>query len=691
LWNVEADKTFKAKPDSGASTLVEALTKSKERHGSRRCVGMRELVKAHMVPDDKGVPREKLEMRNEYSWLSYSEYHERVLSLARGFSLLGIEPKSKVVIYAETQRDWMVSAFAAWYSNAQVVTIYATLGEEGAKFGIDETEATTVVVDAKLLKVLAKILPQCKTVKNVITMTACEDAMAEKIKGSGIESLHSVDSLIEAGRTWNFSPKMPTPEDVAVIMYTSGTTGTPKGVVLSHGNIVATIAGVEHALKGAVTCEDVYLAYLPLAHIMEMVAEVSFMALGCALGFGNPHTLLSTGDASKKLMTQPSPQVLAQNPSLKPEVAWSIGDAPLLQPTFMVFPPAILDKIYQGVSSKMSESWIGSSILSGGLKSGERHLARGEIGPNMFYKAFFQSKVASSVGGKLRGIISGSAPLSPEVQKFVQTVFSVPVRQGYGLTETCAGSAVAFWGDNSVRSVGPPTVSATFRLADWAEGNYLNSDKDKPEIGMPRGEVLIGGPGVSLGYYISASKPNAELQKKNAEDWVTIDGVRFFRTGDIGQVSSNGTLQIIDRKKDLWKGPNGEYVALAKVEQALTLCEYVSLPMCYGRTGADFPVALICPQKRRIEALAAELGIADAGDFAVLCANEQIVQRVGEACRAVCREKKLVEFEIPKKFALIPELWTSENDMLTAAQKLKRPAIAAKHKEDLDKLYGSGW
>merc|ERR1712050_32297 len=127
------------------------------------------------------------------------------------------------------------------------------------------------------------------------------------------------------------------------------------------------------------------MAYLPLAHIMEMVAEISFMALGTSLGFGNPHTLLSTGDASKKLMARPTRQVHASNPELKPEVAWSIGDAPLLQPTFMVFPPAMLDKIFQGVSSKFKGSPLMATCLAKCLESGERRMSRGEVGPNCFW------------------------------------------------------------------------------------------------------------------------------------------------------------------------------------------------------------------------------------------------------------------------------------------------------------------
>jgi len=287
-----------------------------------------------------------------------------------------------------------------------------------------------------------------------------------------------------------------------------------------------------------------------------------------------------------------------------------------------------------------------------------------------------------------KAMITGSAPLSPEIQKYIQTVLDVPVRQGYGLTETCAGSAVSFWGDNAVSSVGPPTVASVIRLADWEEGNYKNSDKDKPDIGMRRGEVLIGGPCVSKGYFINPAQPNKELEKKNAEDWVVIDNVRYFRTGDIGQIRPNGTLQIIDRKKDLWKGPNGEYVALTKVEAALKLCDFVELPMVYGGTGKTQVIALICPQRKRIEALAAELGVT-AKDFDGLCKDARIVGKVADACKAICKAQKLVAFETPQHYALISELWTPENDMLTAAMKMKRPAIADKHKAEIDRVYSA--
>merc|ERR1712106_947852 len=174
---------------------------------------------------------------------------------------------------------------------------------------------------------------------------------------------------------------------------------------------------------------------------------------------------------------------------------------------------------------------------------------------------------------------------------------------------------------------------------DWEEGSYKISDANRPDIGMPRGEVLIGGPMVCMGYLVDKDKPDAEVVKKNADEFSTEHGYRWFHTGDIGQITIDGQLQIIDRKKDLVKLQMGEHVAL--------------------------------------KALGKSMGLGD--DVPTPCANKQIIAEVSKQCLAVCKPK-LVGFETPKKIGLVADTWTPDNDLLTAAMKLKRIPIVAKHK-----------
>jgi len=314
---------------------------------------------------------------------------------------------------------------------------------------------------------------------------------------------------------------------------------------------------------------------------------------------------------------------------------------------------------------------------------------KGGVGVNALLNVAFSS-VQATLGGKIQVAYTGSAPLSPEIQKFMQTVMKAPVRQGYGLTENCACATLGIFGDNSVKSVGPPAACCVIRLADWPEGLYRNSDKDNPEIGMRRGEVLVGGPTVSVGYLVDPVSPDPDVVKKNEEDYVTIAGVRYFRTGDVGQITPEGNLMIIDRKKDLWKGPQGEYVALSKVEASIKLSHYVDIPMVYGKTGGEYPVVLMCIVDGAIKKFAEEKGIA--GSVADLCKNEQVIAEVTASCRTKCLETKLAEFEIPRKYCLLPNVdglppWTPENDLLTAAMKLKRPVIVRTYTADIDALY----
>ena len=688
LWSAASVGTCKDRVDFApdAETCYDLVALAVEQGGSKQAVGKRPLL-TRSYESVGGKEVEKLTFSDTYEWTSYADWGANFAAL--GASMVnwgGAKAGDSVVIYAETQMEWMLACQAAYSQSLTVVTIYATLGEEGVLHGCAQTKAPLMVLDAKLMGKVAgaikKDRSQMKHLKKVIFIpdpcrsadpkaAAVIDAGLKALEKAGVQ-IEEIGKLITDGMKSLVPAAPPKPDDLAVIMYTSGTTGLPKGVKISHRSMVAVIGGMVEKMVGygvnpASKAQETYLAYLPLAHIMEMVVEMQLLSIGARLAYGSPHTLTPTGVKLKTGTCQ--------------------GDAFCASPTIMVFAPAVLDKVFAGLNAKIAAgSPAVQKLFKWGLAAGEKNWDQGIVGSHWLYQKIVFKKVQAMLGGKVKLAFTGSAPLAPHVQKFVQTAFNCPVRQGYGLTETCAATCVGEACDNTTSVIGPPTSSNCVKLEDWAEGNYFFADKDKPGVGMPRGEILIGGPCVCNGYFVDKANPDADVVKKNKEDFFVDpkSGYTFFHTGDIGQITPDGCVQIIDRKKDLVKLQQGEYVALSKVENVLKNSLLVEVPMCYGRSDKDYCIALVCPLAKPLADLAATLGVS--GDHKALCENAAVVAAVTKSIVDTCKAK-LVGFEVPKKIGLVAELWTPDNDLLTATMKLKRQPIIKKHQALIDKLY----
>ncbi|KAL3840001.1 hypothetical protein ACJIZ3_024592 [Penstemon smallii] len=641
----------------GVTTLAELFEQSCKKSSDKRLLGTRKIIASEMETSN-GKSFEKLHL-GDYEWLTYGQVFESVCNFASGLVQIGHQKGERVAIFADTREEWFIALQGCFRRNVTVVTIYASLGEEALCYSFNETEVTTVICGYKELKKLANVSGQIDTVKHIICMDDEFQSDTSLVSGSSKWTITSFSDVEKLGRENPVDPDLPLSADVAVVMYTSGSTGMPKGVMMTHGNVLATASAVMTNVPGLGN-KDVYLAYLPLAHILELAAENFIAGIGSSIGYGSPLTLTDTSNKIKR---------------------GTSGDATVLSPTLMAAVPAILDRVRDGVRKKVD--------AKGGLSKKLFDLAYARrlsaINGSLFgawglerllWDLLVFRKVRAILGGRIRFILSGGAPLSGDTQRFINICLGAPIGQGYGLTETCAGGTFSEYDDTSVGRVGAPLACSIIKLVDWPEGGYLISDSPKP-----RGEIVIGGPNVTLGYFKNEEKTH-EVYKVDER------GMRWFYTGDVGQFHADGCLEIIDRKKDIVKLQHGEYVSLGKVEAALIVSPYVDNIMLHAESLYNYCVALVVASQASLEAWASSQGIVYS-DFSDLCEKEETLKEVSSSLLKAAKTARLEKFEIPTKIKLLSEPWTPESGLVTAALKLKREVIRKKFSDDLAKLYSS--
>lgn len=619
-------------PIQGLDCCWDVFRLSVEKYPTNPMLGRREIV--------NGKP-------GKYKWQSYKEVYDLVVKVGNSIRSCGYGQGVKCGIYGANCAEWIISMEACNAHGLYCVPLYDTLGAGAVEFIICHAEVSIAFAEEKKIPELLKTFPNAaKYLRTLVSFGKVTPEQKQEVEKFGL-ALYSWDEFLLVGQNQSFDLPEKKRSDICTIMYTSGTTGDPKGVLISNESIITLLAGVKRLLESVneqLHVKDVYLSYLPLAHIFDRVIEETFIWHGASIGFWR-------GDV--KLLIE------------------DIGE---LKPTIFCAVPRVLDRVYSGLTQKISSGGFLKQTLFNfaysyklnNMKKGHKHV---EAAP--LFDRFVFDKIKQGLGGKVRLILSGAAPLSTHVEGYLRVVTCSHVLQGYGLTETCAGTFVSLPNElGMLGTVGPPVPNVDVCLESVPEMGY------DALASTPRGEICVRGKTLFSGYY-----KREDLTKE-----VLIDG--WFHTGDIGEWQPNGSMKIIDRKKNIFKLSQGEYVAVENLENIYGQLSSIESIWVYGNSFEAFLVAVVNPRKEALERWAEENGITM--DFNSVCEDSRAKSYILEELTKIAKENKLKGFEFIKAVHLDPVPFDMERDLITPTYKKKRPQLLKYYQNVIDNMYKSG-
>lgn len=448
-----------------------------------------------------------------------------------------------------TDKVWLLDVACSLYGYA-TVPIYDTLGESAIKFVFNETNLTTCFLTVDKIKGITENMKKgtYPNLKNLIIL----DEMNLKEEAKFLEGItwYTLSTVIEAGKKKPLDLPVLKPSDIYCFSYTSGTTGDPKGVMISHANL--TTAAISIFMIFSVS-DYIYLSYLPLAHIYEKILAMAVAYKGGQYAIFNGNVL-----------------------DLKTDLA-------ILKPTIFCSVPRLYNKFYEKIMEGIKkQTGLKKTLIDKGIKTKlEKYRSTGDY-KHKVYDVIF-SKFKEVLGGNVELMVSGSAPISKEVQEMFTILMSAPFLNGYGQTEAMGAEFVSQPNDKTIGSVGGPLPSLEFKLLDIPDMQYFSNDKDEKGQLCPRGEILVRGTPVFVDYYKQTDKFNE-----------TVDSEGWLHSGDIGKIvpGSHG-LMVIDRRKNVFKLSQGEYIAPDKLEQAYKQVKGIEDIFIYGDSLKSCLVAIL--------------------------------------------------------------------------------------------------
>ncbi|XP_036105428.1 long-chain-fatty-acid--CoA ligase 1 isoform X1 [Molossus molossus] len=604
-----------------------------------------------------------------YEWLSYKQVAEMAECVGSALIRKGFRtaPDQFVGIFAQNRPEWVIIEQGCFAYSMVVVPLYDTLGAEAITYIVNKAELSLVFVDkpekANLLLdgVENKLTPGLKI---IVLMDSYGSDLLERGKKCGVE-ITSMKAMEDLGRANRKKPKPPAPGDLAVICFTSGTTGNPKGAMITHGNIVSDSSAFVKMTQNIVTPspDDTLISFLPLAHMFETVVE---SVLG--LNASDTHiSFLPLAHMYEQLMQFVMLCHGAKIGFFQGDIRLLMDDLKTLQPTIFPVVPRLLNRMFDrifGQANTTLKRWL----LDFASKRKEAELRSGIIRNNSLWDKLIFRKIQANLGGKVRLMVTGAAPVSATVLTFLRAALGCQFYEGYGQTECTAGCSLTIPGDWTAGHVGAPMPCNLVKLVDVEDMNYLAAKGE--------GEVCVKGPNVFQGYLKDPAKTAEALDK---------DG--WLHTGDIGKWLPNGTLKIVDRKKHLFKLAQGEYIAPEKIENVYLRSEPVAQVFVHGESLQSFLIAIVVPDVETLGRWAQKRGVD--GSFEELCRNKDVKKAILEDMVRLGKEAGLKPFEQVKGIALHSELFSVDNGLLTPTMKAKRPELRNYFRSQIDELYST--
>ncbi|KAL5116653.1 medium-chain fatty acid-CoA ligase faa2 [Pleosporales sp. CAS-2024a] len=633
------------------TTLHEAFENTVARCPRNKCLGHR--------PYDAATGK-----FGAYAWQDYATIARRRKHFGAGLVHLhrqaGVTAASYGIgLWCQNRPEWQITDLAAMSQSLFTVSIYDTLGPDTTEYIINHAELACVVTGINHVTALLKLKPRLPSLKLIVVLDPLShgELPGESSKGDLLNSMaaelgvavHYIQDVEALGEQQPLPMNPPSPDHIATINYTSGTTGNPKGVVLTHKNAHAATVAAMVTLGSSEP--QIICSFLPLAHIYQRLSEHQALASGSAIGYFHGNVL---------------------------EL---VDDLQTLRPTMFTGVP----RLYNRFASKIKEATVEAAGIRGALS---RHVVAAKsaaiqdkhkpTNTHMVYDRIWSNKVAAGLGlDRVKTMVTGSAPIDPSLHQFLRIVFSNNFAQGYGLTETYALSLIQHNDDLSTGNCGGVAPTAEHCLLDVPDMEYFSTDKPHA-----RGELLT-----------RSTTQFREYFRNDEETAKAVDADGWFHTGDICSVDELGRFKIIDRRKNVLKLAQGEYISPERIENVyLANCGWIASAYVHGDSHQAFLVAILGVAPDMFPAFASKaLGskIAE-GDVAALQAaltNKKVEKAVLKELDRVGRKSKFNSYERVKNVRLFLDPFTVENQLLTPTLKLKRPQTAKAFRQHLDECY----